>query len=66
MMKADEIDQAWTVAYAIAFAMTTLGGEIRNARQPPQEIDSRARALADQAARTIVERVDQAAARGKK
>lgn len=59
-MKSDEIDQAWTVAYAVAFAVTALGGEIRGNRNSPDDIDARARALADQATKTIAERVSQA------
>jgi hypothetical protein len=50
--------QAWTTAYAIAFGLTTLGGEIRGVRDSPEDIDARARKLADQASKTIVEVVE--------
>lgn len=55
-MEAEEINQAWVTAYAIAFAMTTLGGEVRGGRESPEEIDARAIALADKATATVVAR----------
>lgn len=64
-MKQEEIDQAWIVAYGLAFAVTAMGSELRGMRNSPADIDQRARALADQATATIQERADQAARRKK-
>lgn len=63
-MSPEEIDQAWTVAYGLAFAITALGGEIRGNRNSPEDIDARAQKLADKATETIAARV-KAARRGK-
>jgi len=62
-MKIDDIDQAWTVAYSLAFAVTALGSEISGARNSPEDIDARARALADKAMETITARAVVAARR---
>jgi hypothetical protein len=58
-MDEEEISQAWVTAYAIAFAMTTLGGEVRGGvRESPEQIDARAIALADKATATVVARAE--------
>lgn len=50
---AEELSQAWAMAYALAFAATTLGVEIRGADVSPDEIDDRARSLAERAMETV-------------
>lgn len=57
-MKAEDLAQAWAVAYAIGFAATVLGAEIRGNRNSPADIDARARALADQAMETVREKLN--------
>lgn len=56
-------DEVWVVAYGIAFAMTALGGEIRGEPDMPEQVDARARDLADKACATIAERVKEAKAK---
>lgn len=56
-MSPEEIDQTWTAAYGLAFAITALGGEIRGNRNSPEDIDARAQKLADKATETIAARV---------
>ncbi len=51
-------EQVWATAYAVAFAVTTMGSEILGNRNSPEDIDKRAKALADQASATIIERVE--------
>jgi hypothetical protein len=59
MMSEDELDQIWTVAYAMAFAITTFNeGSMGDAPVEPDLIDQRARSLADRATTTIRERAD--------
>lgn len=53
----EELAQVWTVCYGIAFAMTVLGVEARGARHSPEELDGRARALADKALETVREKL---------
>lgn len=65
-MDENELDQVWTVAYAIAFAITTMGCEIMGNRNSPEDIDQRARKLADRATETIEERVKKNKSRAKK
>lgn len=50
-------DEAWAVAYAVAFTATVLGSEIRGGRHSPEEIDQRSRALADRAVQTLGEKL---------
>lgn len=64
MMKAEELAQAWAAGYAIAFACVTLGDEIRGGHSSPDEIDARARALADRAMISVRERLDGKGSRG--
>lgn len=59
MSPADK-EQVWATAYAIAFAVTTMGAEILGNKKKPEEIDARAKALADQASSTIIQRVEAA------
>lgn len=65
-MDENEIDQAWTVAFAIAFAITAMGCEIMGNRNSPEDIDQRARKLADRATATVEERVKKSKARAKR
>lgn len=50
-------EQAWALSYAIAFASIVIAAEFRGSEARPEDVDQRARALADRATRTVCERL---------